>query len=234
MSNRQRMVIALACAVVAAAALGLFLQRSATAADRNQRALLARYGGQTTEVLVARRDLAAGTVVSSGLMEVKSWPVTLLPEGTLLARDRAAIIGKRTTAWVAQGEPLVRKRVLQTAIRLDALEKGFSAVTISTDAIHALGGEVSCGMRVTLMGAPVTGVVTPIATDIEVLSSSATARDAKAGSSSSGAGSGLFGTGSSSDISWVTLAVPTSQAAQIISAAQSGKLWLVLRSEGIR
>jgi len=84
------------------------------------------------------------------------------------------------------------------------------------------------------MGAPVTGVVTPIATDIEVLSSSASARDAKAGSSSSGAGSGLFGTGSSSDISWVTLAVPTSQAAQIISAAQSGKLWLVLRSEGIR
>ncbi|MCL2881730.1 MAG: Flp pilus assembly protein CpaB [Coriobacteriia bacterium] len=232
MSNRQRMLIALACAVVAAVLLGLFLQRSATAAERNQRALLARYGGQTTEVLVARKDLAAGTVVSSGLVEVKSWPVTLLPEGTLLARDREAIIGKRTTAWVAQGEPLVRKRVLQAAARLDALAEGFSAVTISTDVVHALGGEVSCGMRVTLMGAPVAGAVTPIATNIEVLSSSASARDTKTESSSSSAG--LFGTGGSSDITWVTLAVPTSQAAQIITAAQSGKLWLVLRSEGVR
>jgi len=235
------MLIALACAIVAAVLLGVFLQRSATASQRSERALLRRYGGQTVRILVARKDMAAGTVVSSGQVEVKSWPATLAPEGALLERDREAVLGKRTTAWVAQGEPLLRARMLQTVKPLDALQKGLSAVTISTDAVHALGGEVSDGMRVTLMGAQVTGVVAPLAANIEVLSSSTSAREAKAAaesssssSSSSSSGTGLFGAGSASDISWVTLAVPTPQAAQVIAAAQAGKLWLVLQNEGAR
>ena len=235
MSNRQRMVIALACATVAAVLLGLFLQRSATAAQRNERALLQRYGGQTVQVLVARKDLAAGTVLAAGLLKEQSWPTILLPEGTLLARDRATILGKRTTAWVAGGEPLARRRVLQAEKSLDALARGLSAVTISTDAVHALGGEVTDGMRVTLMGAGTGGVVAPLATNIEVLSSNASGAGDKAGSSSSSSsGGGLFGAGGGSDISWVTLAVPTPQAAQVISAAQSGKLWLVLQNGGTR
>jgi len=232
MSNRQRMMIALGCAVIVAVLLGVFLQRNATAAERSQRALLARYGGQTVQVLVARKSLASGTVLSGGLLETKSWPVTLLSQGTVLARDRATILGKRTTAWVAQGEPLVRTRVLQRAKRLDTLQKGLSAVTISTDAVHALGGEVTDGMRVTLMGAGDRGVVAPLAANIEVLSSSASTHDTKAATSSSS--TSLFGTGGISDISWVTLAVPTSHAAQIISAAQTGKLWLVVQNGSAR
>jgi len=232
MSNRQRMVIALACAIIAVVLLGLFLQRNATAAERNQRALLARYGGPTVQIVVAHQDLMTGTVLSSGLLQTKSWPVTLLPQGAVLARDRATVLGKRTTAWVAQGEPLVRKRVLQAAKRLDTLQKGLSAVTISTDAVHALGGEVADGTRVTLMGAGVNGVVAPLATNIEVLSSSTSVRDTKTESSSASAG--LFGAGGVSDISWVTLAVPTPQAAQVISAAQAGKLWLVLQNGSVR
>ncbi|MCL2333128.1 MAG: Flp pilus assembly protein CpaB [Actinomycetia bacterium] len=230
MSNRQKMVVALACATVAALLLGLFLQRSATAAERSQRSLLRRYGKETVQVLVARRDLSSGTLLDSKALKAQSWPAVLLPEGALLERDRAALLGKRTTAWVARGEPVLRKRVLQAEKSLDGLSAGLSAVTISTDAVHALGGEVSDGMRVTLMGAGVSGVVAPLATNIEVLSSSTSVRDRKAeAASSSTSGLGLFGAGATSDISWVTLAVPTPQAAQVISAAQAGKLWLVLQ-----
>ncbi len=223
MSNRQRMVIALACAIVAVLLIGLFLQRNASAAERNQRALLRRYGAQTVQVLVARKDLESGAVLDSGALKTQTWPVTLLPEGALLARDRAAVLGKRTTAWVAQGEPVLRRRVLQARARLDGLDEGLSAVTISTDAVHALGGEVTCGMRVTLMGSGPSGVVAALAEGIEVLSSSTSARPAKDDA-------GLFGSSGASDISWVTLAVPTPQAAQVIAAAQAGKLWLVLES----
>lgn len=227
MSNRQRMMLALACAVLAAALLALFLYRSATAAERSQRALLKRYGAETVEVLVARKALASGTVLTDSLMEIKQWPVTLLPEGSLFARDRSEVLGKRTTSWIAQGEPLAQKRVLQTATRLDALKAGMSAVTLSTDAVHALGGEVSTGMRVTLMGTGQSGVVSALATNIEVLSSSATARDEDDDDSKAG---GLFARSGTGDINWVTLAVPTPQAAQILSAAQTGKLWLVLQN----
>jgi len=232
MSNRKRMIVALGCALLTALLLGLFMQRNATAAERSQRALLKRYGGQTVEVLVTSRDLSSGTLLDSEALKTQSWPATLLPEGALLARDRAAVLGKRTTAWIPRGEPLLRKRVLQTAARLDGLAAGLSAVTISTDAVHALGGEVVCGMRVTLMGAGISGVVAPLASDIEVLSSSTSSRDTRAESPASSAG--IFGTSGASDIDWVTLAVPTPQAAQVISAAQAGKLWLVLQNEGTR
>jgi len=230
MSKRKRMMIALGCALLTALLLGLFMQSNATAADRSQRALLKRYGGQSVEVLVASKDLSSGTLLDSGVLKTQSWPATLLPEGALLARDRATVLGKRTTAWVPRGEPLLRKRVLQTTARLDGLAAGLSAVTISTDAVHALGGELVCGMRVTLMGAGVSGVVAPLASDIEVLSSSTSSRATQPDPSSSGAG--IFGTSGTSDINWVTLAVPTPQAAQVISAAQAGKLWLVLQNEG--
>jgi len=229
MSNRQRMILALTCAFCAVALLGLFLYRTATAADRSQRALLERYGGQTVEVLVARKALASGTVLTDGLLESKQWPTTLLPDGALFARDRAQVIGKRTTAWVGAGEPLARKRVLQTQKRLDALKTGMSAVTLSTDAVHALGGEVSTGMRVTLMGAGERGVISALATDIEVLSSSNTVREEGDGATAS-KGAGLFSSAGSSDINWITLAVPTAQASQILTYAQGGKVWLVLQN----
>ena len=231
MSNRQRIVIALCCAAAAMVLLGLFMQRNATAARRGERALLARYGGQTVQVLVARKDLNPGTLLENGLLKTQTWPVNLLPEGALLERDRATALGKRTTAWVACGEPLVADRVLRAKKSLDVLSAGLSAVTIATDTVHALGGEVSDGMRVTLMGASTSGVVSPLATGIEVLSSSASAQDSKAEATPA---AGLFSSGGASDIKWITLAVPTPQAAQVIAAAQTGKLWLVLQNEGAR
>ncbi|MCL2323966.1 MAG: Flp pilus assembly protein CpaB [Actinomycetia bacterium] len=230
MSDRQRIVIAVVSATIAALLIGVFLQRSATAAERQQRALLRRYGSMTAQILVARKDLEPGTLLGGGDLKTQSWPVMLIPKGALLERDRGSITGKRITAWVAQGEPLVRKRVAAQVKRLDSLAAGLSAVTIATDAVHALGGEVSEGMRVTLMGTGSSGVVTALATDIEVLSSSKIARS-DAGKSS---GTSLLGTGMSSDISWVTLAVPTRVAAQILSSAQTGKLWLVLEQKGQR
>jgi Flp pilus assembly protein CpaB len=226
MSDRQRIVIAVVCATIATLLIGLFLQRNATAAERQQRALLEQYGAPTAQILVVGKDMESGTLLSAGNLKTQSWPVTLIPKGAVLARDRATVIGRRTTVWIAQGEPLLGKRVLPVVKRLDRLPSGLSAVTIATDAVHALGGEVSEGMRVTLMGSGSSGVVAPLATDIEVLSSSRSAQKSS--------GTNLLGAGNSSEISWVTLAVPTPTAAQILSSAQAGKLWLVLQQEESR
>ncbi len=228
MSNRRRLLIAGTAAVLSALLLGIFLHGSATAAERSQQKLLARYGGETAEVLVARRSLPSGTMLSVSQFEARTWPVSLIPDGALLKKDRAAILGKRTYAYCARGEILVRERIVSQPTRLDALKEGFTAVTLSTDAVHALGGEIRSGMRVTLMNTKVGGTVTPLATNIEVLSSSSNVQEDAEESSQNP----LLGAGAADQINWVTLAVPAAQAAQVLTASETGAVYLVLEKSG--
>lgn len=79
---------------------------SALAAHRDAAATLARYG-PTRAVVVARRDLAAGTVVTPGDVELRDEPVALQPPGALGALPPDAVV----TSLVLAGEALTDRRL---------------------------------------------------------------------------------------------------------------------------
>ena len=66
-----------------------------------------RAWGESTSVVVAARDLAAGAVVGAGDVTVEEWPAAMVPGGALAE----APIGSTVTAPVVAGEAVVAARV---------------------------------------------------------------------------------------------------------------------------
>jgi len=205
MTAKKRLILALACGVVGALCAGGFLWGQAQSLDRTRQDLVKQFDGDAVKVLVARRRIEAGTLLHERLFDEQLWPEPFVPEGTIGVEDIGAALGHRTTATILAGEALTAFRVFDEQLALDRLSAGMTAVTIPTDAVHALGGELLCGMHVTLMGTLSDGRVEPIAVDVEVLSA-----------------------GDSADIRWITLALPDGQVGQVLAAAQARTMHVVL------
>lgn len=68
-------IVGLACGLLCAACVGLYVAQVDEGLARARSEDLARYGGEQVEVCVARRDLAAGETVTESDIEMKSWVV---------------------------------------------------------------------------------------------------------------------------------------------------------------
>lgn len=79
------------------------------------------------DVLIAQRDLAAGTLVAAGDIAVRAWPQRLVPTGTLTPADEP--VGRLLVGAVRAGEPLTDVRLLGPGLSA-ALEPGLRAVPI--------------------------------------------------------------------------------------------------------
>jgi pilus assembly protein CpaB len=71
-------------------------------------AMRAQTAPQTTPVVVARTTLAAGQHIASGDVEVRHWPVSLLPQGVV--GQPSTVVGRVLAAPVAAGEALTASR----------------------------------------------------------------------------------------------------------------------------
>ena len=69
MKQRQLMIIAVACGLVCAACIALFMVKVQGEASAARAEALARYGGEQVEVCVATRDVAAGERIDVSAME---------------------------------------------------------------------------------------------------------------------------------------------------------------------
>jgi hypothetical protein len=139
----------------------------------------------------------------------------------------------RARSAYASTEPQAEETAPEAATVFDSLAPGMCAVTLSTDAVHALGGELKRGMNVTLMAVLPDGTVAVLAEGIEVLSANAgvvAATDVAEEEEQSG---GLLGgsAGSGESINWVTVAVPQGQVTQILAAANANTVHLVLPND---
>jgi Flp pilus assembly protein CpaB len=61
----------------------------------------------TVPGMVARRDLAQGTVLSEDDVQERGFPTDLVTESWVLARDLPQAVGKRVTAAFRQGDPIL-------------------------------------------------------------------------------------------------------------------------------
>ncbi|MCL2025092.1 MAG: Flp pilus assembly protein CpaB [Coriobacteriia bacterium] len=230
MNHRKRLLISIICGVLAALCLGLFLYRTSTATAREQARLFNRFGGTTVQVCVANRTIQPGEKITDGAVTTEEWPSVLLPDDPILDSERHKAVGNSASTVILPGEPLRSGRIDATPIALDSVPLGMQAITIPTDPIRALGGQIRPGMRVDVLCSSGRGDIELLVQGVEVLALS-NARDYESATGNAGTSQGLLGGRAIEEIRWVTLCIPQENVQQIVAAASEGKVYLTFPGE---
>jgi pilus assembly protein CpaB len=146
---KKRLVIALACAGAAVVCGWLYTQ-----------SLEARVGGgRLTPILVAARELPAGTRISDGDLALRNIPESYLHPDSVLssAANEKKIEGRPIAAHKSQGEPLLWSDFESTKGKLHkglsgAVQKGQRAITLPVDVGGGFGNQLRAGDRVDVLG----------------------------------------------------------------------------------
>ena len=204
MKRKTRLIWSVACGVAAAALVLSYVASVRAEATRAQQDALERYGGDLVSVCVATRDIEPGETIDEGNTRVEEWVASLLPDEALMSLGDAH--GKTATSHIPKRAPLSS---VYFERRDGAVEvpRGKVAVSIASDAEHAVGGALKRGERVDVYVSK--DGITDRLVDAEVLDTSALA---------DGGG----------DVSWVTLAVKESSVKELIAAAAQGTVSLAI------
>ena len=212
MKQKRMTVIAIACGLICAACVAIFMMNVQGEADAARAEALARFGGEQVEACVATRDIVAGERVDLSAVETKLWVADLLPERAV--RANSDVVGKTPTSTIFKGEVITTGRFEagQDAIDVPA---GKQAVSVPAKAVQAVGGAIHAGMSVDIYSSG-DAATTAIASGVNVL-------DTSMGSSNS----------LSSDGGWITIAVEPEKVQELISASSKTTLYFTLPGEGV-
>lgn len=204
MKRRKRLALS-ALAGFAAAAIALMAIGDVRAeAARAEREALARYGGDLTAVCVATRDIDPGERIDEGNVEVVEWVSSMLPVDAVTSHKDA--VGKTSTSRIPAGAPLSSVYFERRESALE-IPQGKVAVSVSSDAEHAVGGVLERGEIVDVYLSR--DALADRLAQAEVLNTSTLAN-----------GGG--------DVSWVILAVDPEAVKELLAAASQGTVWLVI------
>jgi Flp pilus assembly protein CpaB len=137
-------------------------------------------------------------------------------------------VGHHTNSIIFAGEPIRFARIDEVPSVLENVPVGTVAVTIPTDPVRAIGGQVRVGMQVDLLCPAATGGMDVLARDVIVLALSTDDTGADDVSTS-----GILGGRNSLDIRWITLCVESELAQQVVSAATAGKVYLTYSGQSL-
>lgn len=208
--KRKSVLLCILCGVICALCVFVYTQSVRAEAEDTRNAAMARYGGEQIEVCVAKRDIAAGEKVDSTCYELKLWLADLLPDDAV--RNSNDILGKQLTSSIVSGEVITSKRFQDSAVSLE-VPAGLSAVSVPAKDVSAVGGAINAGMHIDVYA---TGNISTslIARNVLVLATSST-----------------FSEGSSTSVTWITLAVEPASVQELVAASQTTTLYFVLPSE---
>ena len=212
MKQRQMTIVAVACGLVCAICVVVFMMSVQGEADSARAEALARYGGEQVEAYVATRDIKAGERVDLSAIETKLWVADLLPENAL--RSSSDAVGKTATSTIFKGEVITEGRFEAGQDVID-VPAGKQAVSVPAKAVQAVGGAIHPGMNVDVYSSGDSST-SAIASNVNVL-------DASVGSSGS----------LSSDGGWITLAVEPEKVQEIIAASNKTTLYFTLPGEAV-
>lgn len=209
---RRRMRLATSAAFGALAALLAFAgAESARAEVRSERAeVLERYGGEVTQLVVAKTELSSGDVLSESDVEVREWLADLAPQRAITNVDD--VVGVRLTSGVCAGEVLTELDVASAEGAVEVPE-GRVAISVKLGDKSGVAATTVAGSRVLAYEATGTGVEL-ISSDVTVLGSG--------GASAYGATEHL-----------ITLAVDPSCVTRVLSAGADGSLRLALPADDV-
>ncbi|MDR2714787.1 MAG: Flp pilus assembly protein CpaB [Coriobacteriales bacterium] len=223
-SSKKRLLMAVACGVVAAGLLLLYAGDVRAQAASSRAQALASYGGEQVEVLVATRDIAAGETLDASNASFEVWLADLLPVGAVL--DTAEAFGKTTAVPFLKNEPIVLAKLGEGATQI-VVPDGLCAVSIPSDDVQAIGGALGSGMLVDIYAVGSTAV-SLVAQNVLVLETSNGFGAGSVGSGASASGSLFGGSSARAPLKWVTVAVDAQTVQELLVAARERNLALVL------
>lgn len=189
---------------------------------RARQALMAA-NSQTTDVVVAARDIPTGARIDSGAIKIVRWPRSYLPPGAYTTIGPA--VGKIARAQLYANQPLVAAQLVEPAQFTNPggliIPVNMRAVAIAVDAVGDIAGFVLPRSRVdVLVTINQSGSAPPLAKtvleDVEVLAIAQTTTQTQHPQLEK----------------IVTMLVTPGQAEQLAVAAQQGNLRLALRGVG--
>jgi pilus assembly protein CpaB len=220
-------VAALACGAIAVVAGKGYLAEQLEA----ERLRLAPKPARMRDVIVARRDLGKGDVVSAETMALRSIPEEYVSGSAVLPEHFDNFEGMRLASSLRSGEQLVASAVVggDNLAFSHRVKPGIRALTIAVDEVNSISGMLQPGDRIDLLFTarpPLEGdgrsqppeATVPLFEGLLVL---ATGRQVRAGVDERGAGRSF---------STVTVEVEPDHAQRLVVAQRAGRLTAVLRN----
>lgn len=196
------LISAFVCGLCVLTYMGI-VQQEADSARNN---VIARYGGEQVEVLVAKRDINPGEMIDGSNTLKKLWISDLLPEGSITNASDA--YGKKVASFVATGEVLLTKRFETSTLGIEVPE-GLVALSVPAQDINAVGGAITKGSYVDVYAVGTS--TTCLGRSIGVLATS-NPDEASAGQK----------------MNWITLAIDPAKVQEFVSAAENLEIYFTL------
>jgi pilus assembly protein CpaB len=199
-------------------------------ARAEEQRLSQRYQGE--EVVVARRDLRIGDILTPDTLAVRQIPARFMASGAVTTRDVAALLGRPISVSLRAGDPLLSGIVENSNVQVlsASLAPGLRGVTFPVDEVNSFDGLLVPGDVIDLLltSDPGSGgsdwVVRPIVQRVRIIATGKTMRHETRHDSN-----GLERT-VDREFSTVTAHVTPSEAARIALAVRLGGLTAVLRN----
>ena len=214
-ASRKRLLLAVTCGVLAALLISVYVSGLQAQAASSRNAVLAEYGGDMVDVLVAARDIAAGETLSAENATMQPWLAELLPGGAFTQPEQA--YGQSLSVPVYPNEPLLQAKISSSEHQLEVPD-GLCALSIPVTDEMAVGGAIAAGSAVDVYAVGDVAV-SLVAAGVMVLESSNAAGEAA---------TGLFDSSARAALKWVTLAVRSEMVSELLAAARDKNLSLVL------
>jgi pilus assembly protein CpaB len=177
----------------------------------------------TTQVVVATRDLAAGTVLAATDVKTVEWPEVSAPRGH--ARTTSEVVGRGLVTAVAADEPLLAGKLAgrEAGGGLSiVIPEGMRAVSVKVDDVIGVAGFVLPGTRVDVLatlspsGDQQAATTRIILQNVQAIAAGqTTTRDAE---------------GTPQSVPVITLLVTPEEAEMLTLAATKGQIHLALRN----
>lgn len=196
------LISAFVCGLCVLTYMGIVQQE----ADSARNDVIARYGGEQVEVLVAKRDINPGEIIDGSNTLKKLWISDLLPEGSITNASDA--YGKKVASFVATGEVLLTKRFETSTLGIE-VPGGLVALSVPAQDINAVGGAITKGSYVDVYAVGTS--TTCLGRSIGVLATS-NADEASAGQK----------------MNWITLAIDPAKVQEFVSAAENLEIYFTL------
>lgn len=203
MNKRFRLIMACACAFLALLSALAYGNAVKAEAQAEKTEAMAKYGGEVTKVVVATATLEPGDSVNASKAEEKEWLAELVPEGAFGSLQE--LEGKTIGTPVAKGSPLCSVNIRGND---DGMEVPSGKVAIAVPLNERLGITSSVEIGSNLAAYKVSeGRTYLISSNVVVISVPTTTSSTNKGA--------------------ITIAVPLSEVADIMSAASDSTLRLV-------
>jgi len=161
--------------------------------------------------LCAKNNIYAGTKLTSDMMEVKE--IALEDNANNVFQDAESVRGKVVLTNIEAGDPVLKNNL---DLNTFDIPSGMRVITIPADLVQGLASYIDVGAKIDIVSSSTNNTSQVILQNIQVLSlgkNTATNNTAKTGV-----------------INTITLEIPASASAKLVSALSQGKIQLLMRN----